>query len=141
MARQEGRRSRRGDPVNGELAKLMRRLQRQGVTFAVVNGEVHIRGKVCPSDLEQLGAGREQLKARLEARELRRQRRGDRKRKQQQEQQQSNGTAPQERKVVGMVASPRYPQLAKALFEDECKSIAPSPRARQLVGLPYGWTK
>lgn len=117
------------------LMQLIAKLRRRGITFGVVDGLVRVEGwhLLSATEKEQLRADRDDVKVRLEARELRRQRRAERKKQQQAAMPQEQ----KERKVVGQVVNPGGP--LKLLFEDECKPIAPSPRARQLPSV--GWTK
>ena len=63
-------------------------------------------------------------------------------RKSQEQQQRRDAMEPQPgRRVVGMQVVAGYPGLSKLVYADEVKDIRPSPRARQPVGLPYGWSK
>jgi hypothetical protein len=123
------------------MTRLLARLRRRGVTFEIIDGEVHVIGWSLLSAIEkeQMRTDRDNAKARLEAREHRRQRRAARRRMK--EQQQGDTQAQQQqRRVVGMVASPGYPHLAKPLYEDETRQIDVR-RARVLGTVPYGWRK
>lgn len=63
-------------------------------------------------------------------------------RRQERQQQRRDAMEPQPgRRVVGMQVVAGYPGLSKLVYADEVEDIRPSPRARQLVGLPYGWSK
>ena len=138
MARQEvGRRTRCGDPVNGKpqaVRALVAKLRRRGVVITLVGGRVQVDGwtQLEPSEKAELREEKDRVVTWLESRELRRQRRAEKR------QQQPMATAQQQqRKVVGQVVNPGGP--LKLLYDDECKPIAPSARARQLPSI--GWTK
>jgi hypothetical protein len=119
------------------LALMIGKMRRRGVTFEIVDGEVRVHGwsLLSAAEQERLREDRENVRARLEARERRRQRRAERKRKQQ-EQQESKATAQQERNVIGMevLGQGRW----KPLYSDECTEI-PVARCRVLTRTPYGW--
>ena len=121
------------------LTQLIAKLRRRGVTFRVVGGEVHVDGWPLLSATEQarLREDREDVKARLEARERRRQERADRKRKKDQ-QQEAMPQEQKERKVVGQHVVPGYPQLSRPLYADECRTID-TRTARVLKKISYGW--
>jgi hypothetical protein len=57
------------------------------------------------------------------------------------EEQQHRMASPPERprRVIGQHVVPGYPSLSRLLYADEVKDITPSPRARQLQGVTYGW--
>lgn len=127
-------------PQPPTLAQRLARLRRRGVTFSMRDGEVCIDegwSRLSAEEKAALRAERAEVKARLEARELRRQRREARKRK---EQQQAMAAAQQqrERRVIGQVVSPGRP--LRLLYADEVTEIDVR-RARVLGTVPYGWRK
>lgn len=118
------------------LSAWLRALRRRGVQVRLDGGRVRVSGvrKLGPAERAALSASAEQVRALLEARA---------KRRRKEEEQQHDMAKPPERprRVIGHQAMPGYPHLARLLHADEVTDIRPSPRARQLGGLPYGWTK
>jgi hypothetical protein len=120
--------------VTSEVAKLVAGLMRRGIKFSVVDGAVHMLGKVALEDLVTLSAHREEVKALVEQRAQKRRTRAE---KRSRKEQQAAAEPPRARRVVGHQVVAGYPQLSRLLYEDEVREITPTRRAR---GLPsYGW--
>ena len=100
------------------------------------SGRVRVKGlrKLPAAERAALFAASAELQAHLEARARRRQP------KKKEKQRPPDAMEPQSgRTVVGMHVTPGYPNLSKLLYEDEVRDIRPSPRARVLQGITYGW--
>jgi hypothetical protein len=119
------------------LEQWLSRLRREHGLRCRLHGErVRAKGieKLPPTERAALFASVPQVHALLV-------RKAERRAKRRKQERQHPALPQRQRKVIGQMVSPGYPSLTRELFEDEVKDIRPSPRARQLVGLPYGWTK
>lgn len=100
------------------------------------SGRVRVKGlrRLPAAERAALFAANAEVQAHLETRARRRQP------KKEKEQRPPDAMEPQPgRTVVGMHVTPGYPSLSKLLYEDEVRDIRPSPRARVLQGITYGW--
>jgi hypothetical protein len=114
------------------LQQQLKAWRRRGVQCRLDGGRVRVSGvrRLSVAERSALSASSAQVQQLLVQRAQRR--------KKDEEQQHGMAMPPERpRRVVGHVASPGYPHLARPLYEDECRPVP--AHARVLGKIPYGW--